>query len=124
MAKGAARPAPLRIRFAWPTPADLRGSVLPLLWMASGLLASYIYMDTALFSAVLLANEGPVPKLPVPFFPPQAIILSVLLLTPPRRWWLYLLAYYAIQVTQGTWYGMPRLSTLLTNATNVVEALV
>src|SRR5260370_12173029 len=116
MAKGAARPAPLRIRFAWPTPADLRGSVLPLLWMASGLLASYIYMDTALFSAVLLANEGPVPKLPLPFFPPQALILPVLLLTPPRRSWLYLLAYYAIQVTQGTWYAMPLSYAPLPNA--------
>ena len=89
-----------------------------------GLLASYIYMDTALFSAVLLANEGPVPKLPVPFFPPQAIILSLLLLTPPRRWWLYLLVYYAIQVTQGTWYGMPLWYTLLSNAANVIEPLV
>ena len=89
-----------------------------------GLLASYVYLQTALFSAVFFAYEGSVPNLPVPFFPPQAIILSVLLLTPARRWWLYLLAYYAMQVAQGTWSGLPLWYTLLSNAANVVEPLV
>jgi PAS domain S-box-containing protein len=124
MAKAVARPDLPGSRFARPALTDLRCTVLPLLWLVLGLLASYVYMQTALFSTVFFAYEGPVPALPVPFFPPQAIILSVLLLTPPRRWWVYLLAYYAMQVAQGTWSGLPLWYTLLSNGANVVEPLV
>ena len=98
--------------------------MLPLLWLAAGLLASYLYMDTTLFSSLLLVNRDSVPVLPVPLFPPQAIILSVLLLTPTRRWWVYLLAYYALQVAQGEWNGLPRWYALLSNVANVVEPLI
>lgn len=105
-------------------PADLRGTALPILWLVVGLLASYVYMDWALFSAVLFADRILVPTLPVPLFPPQAIILAVLLLTPPRRWWVYLLVYYVMQVMQGTWDGLPLGYTLLSNGANIIEPLV
>ena len=124
MAKVVAALVPANRRAARRAPADLRGTVLPLLWLAAGLLASYLYMDTTLFSSLLLVNRDSVPVLPVPLFPPQAIILSVLLLTPARRWWVYLLAYYALQVAQGEWNGLPRWYALLSNVANVVEPLI
>jgi signal transduction histidine kinase/integral membrane sensor domain MASE1 len=124
IAKLALPPVPAKIRSAWRAPPDLRDAALPLLWLAAGLLASYLYMDAALFSAVLFTDRVPIPTLPVPLFPPQAIILSVLLLTPLRRWWLYLVAYYAMQVAQGEWSGLPRGYALLSNVANVVEPLV
>jgi signal transduction histidine kinase/integral membrane sensor domain MASE1 len=62
---------------------------------------------------------------PLPFFPPQAIILSVLLLTPARRWWIILAVYYVMQVVQGiTLGGLPLWYSLLSNGANVLEPLV
>ncbi|HEY7059934.1 MAG TPA: ATP-binding protein [Chloroflexota bacterium] len=124
MAKVAVALVPASLRSAWRVPADLRAATRPLLWLVVGLLASYVYMDLALFSAALFEDRLPVPTLPVPLFPPQAIILAVLLLTPTRRWWVYLLVYYVMQVAQGEWDGLPRWYTLLSNGANVVEPLV
>jgi hypothetical protein len=112
------QPISFDIRSAWRDRADLHETVLPLAWLLVGLLASFLYMHGAAVTALLTAD------VPVPLFPPQAVILSVLLLTPPRRWWLYLLTYYAIQVAQGEWYGLPHWYVLLSNVANVVEPLV
>src|SRR5215204_1909094 len=98
LAKLALPVVPSMIRSVWRAPPDLRDTAVPLLWLAAGLLASYLYMDVARISSVLFREQDPVPSLPIPLFAPQAIIFSVLLLTPRRRWWAYLLAYYAMQV--------------------------
>jgi signal transduction histidine kinase/integral membrane sensor domain MASE1 len=103
---------------AWRLPADLRESLLPVLWLAVGLLANFVYVNAASFSALFAAG------LPLPLFPPQAIILSVLLLTPPRRWWLYLLAYYILQVAGGVYSHLPFWYVLLSNVGNLIEPLV
>jgi integral membrane sensor domain MASE1 len=123
-AKRASRPVPLGTRFARRAPSGLRGSALPLVWLVAGILASYLYMDTALLSTVLIPYRDPVPALPVPLFPVQATLLCVLLLTPRRRWWVYLLTFCAIHVARSEWIGLPRWYTLLSTGADIVEPLV
>jgi signal transduction histidine kinase len=118
MAKTTSQPILLSGLAVTGLPATLRDCAPALFWLVLGLGASYLY---------LLASALPSPytfNLPVPLFPPQAIILAVLLLTPKRHWGVYLLAYYALQVTQGAWRGLPLSYALLSNGANVAEPLV
>jgi PAS domain S-box-containing protein len=111
-----------------PTSADLAlgreqaWSILqPVVWLTVGLLLSWIYLYGPAFA---LSSITQTIQLPVPLFPSQAVILSVLLLTRRRWWWLYLGVYYALQVAQGLWYGLPPAYTLISNIANVIEPLV
>jgi signal transduction histidine kinase len=116
--------AQTRHRSAWfPRPAR-PDSLGPLFWLVVGVLASYIFSDATLLSTALFGERDPVPKLVVPLFLAQAVVLSVLLLTPPRRWWVYLLAYSAIHAARSELIGFPRWLTLLTTVADVVEPLV
>jgi signal transduction histidine kinase len=62
--------------------------------------------------------------LPLPLFPPQAIILSVLLLTPTRHWWLYLLVYYMLLVAQGMWVNPLVVYTISSDVGDAIEPLI
>src|SRR5262245_21507645 len=77
---------------------DLRGAVVPLLWLITGLTVATAYLVGADVVGI------PVPMI-APVFPPTAVVLAVLLLTPPRHWWLYLLADYAFRVATELWLG-------------------
>jgi signal transduction histidine kinase/DNA-binding response OmpR family regulator len=93
----------------------------PLVWLAVGLLASYVYIYGPAFFVPALPG---IPPLPVPLFLPQAIMLAVLVLTPRSRWWLYLLVYYVLQVTLGTLTGLYPWYAAQTNVANVLEPLI
>src|SRR5262245_39368584 len=86
MANVSPRQLLLRGRPGWSVPPHVLDTLVPLFWLVAGLLLSYLYLHGA--SIWDLQS----PQLPLPLFPPQAVILSVLLVTPIRRWWLYLLA--------------------------------
>ena len=95
--------------------------IQPVIWLTLGLLASFVYLYGPAFAAT---DVTATPRLPVPLFPSQAVILSVLLLTP-RRWWpLYLLVYYALQVIQGAIADLPLWYALVSNLANVLEPLL
>jgi signal transduction histidine kinase/DNA-binding response OmpR family regulator/integral membrane sensor domain MASE1 len=93
----------------------------PLVWLTVGVLASYVYIFGPAFFVPALPG---IPPLPVPLFPPQAIMLAVLLLTPRSRWWLYLLVYYALQIVLGSYTGLPVWYAAQTNVANVLEPLI
>src|SRR4051812_15429528 len=113
-----------RDRSTWSPTPDLTESLWPLFWLVGGVLTSYILTDAALLSTALFGERDPVPKLVVPLFLPQAVILPVLLLTPPRRWWVYLLAYCAIHAARSELVGLPRGLASLAIVADVVEPLV
>ncbi len=103
--------------WAWGDRGYLRVALLPLFWLAVGLLLSFAYLVGAALMNV------PARQI-VPVYPQQAVILSVLLLTPPARWWLYLLAAYAILVTVRLWLGVPVWFVLFGSAPGIAEPLV
>src|SRR5436190_8078476 len=103
---------------AWRLPDGIRDTMVPVLWLVVGLLASFVYTNTASFPPPFTTIS-----LPDPLFPQQAVILSILLLTPPRRWWFYLIVFYVLQVVTGTWDSLPLWYLLLSNVANVVEPL-
>jgi len=116
--------AQARDRSAWfPTP-DRPESLWPLVWLVGGVITSYIFTDAALLSTALFGQRDPVPRLVVPLFLAQAIILPVLLLTPPRRWWIYLLAYGAIHAVRAQLVGLPSAVASVAIVADVVEPLV
>ena len=95
--------------------------IQPAVWLTLGLVASFVYLYGPAFAATdLTATE----RVPVPLFPSQAVILSVLLLTPRRWWWLYLLVYYVLQVIQGAFSGLTLWYGLISNLANVLEPLL
>jgi signal transduction histidine kinase len=102
----------------WRVVPDVGRDARPILWLALGILASFVYLDAAAFTSLLTIN------LPLPLFAPQAVILSVLLLTRRERWWLYLAAYYAMQVAEGIWSNLSLPYILSSNLANVIEPLV
>jgi PAS domain S-box-containing protein len=93
-----------------------RRDLVPGVWLLIGLLVSYEY--TGALSPIFALT------LPLPLFPQQAVILSVLLLTPVRTWWLYLLIYFVVQVADGVWTGLPTRYALLSNVADVIEPLI
>src|SRR5947207_1243709 len=98
-------------------PADLRSSIAPLLWLIAGFVLTQLYIRGIVFPADLLA--------PLPTFPPQAIILTVLLLTPVRQWPIFLTAYYGMHVADRLLFSNASLGyALVGNVVNVVEPLV
>jgi signal transduction histidine kinase len=109
-----ASPNRVRLRGLWPAAVQIRQELRPIVWLLVGQLTSFIYLFAASFEM----------NIPLPLFPPQAVILSVLLLTSRRHWWLYLLIYYAIQVVQGMLSSLPLPYYLSSNIGNVLEPLV
>jgi signal transduction histidine kinase len=103
--------------WVWCDRTYLRDALLPLFWLAVGLLLSFAYLVGAALVTV------PARQI-VPVYPQQAVILSVLLLTPRARWWLYLLTAYAILVTVRLWLGAPAWFVLSGSVPSIVEPLV
>jgi signal transduction histidine kinase/integral membrane sensor domain MASE1 len=100
----------------WLPIAEIARNPAPLIWLIVGVLVSLGY-NAVLWPLFTFT-------LPLPLFPPQAVVLSVLLLTPTRHWWLYLVVYYLLLVAQGLWVNPLVMYTLSSDVGDVIEPLI